>query len=373
MTSGVAPPIDVPEAIRAMPKVLLHDHFDGGLRPATVIDLARQNRYRALPTQDPDDLGDWFHRGARRRSLALYLETFAHTVGVLSTPESIERVALECAEDLAADGVVYAESRFAPELVANRSGGTGGMSLDDVIAAMARGFDGAASYGIEMRIIVCSMRNLTISDAAAAAAVHNRDRRVVGFDLAGPEAGFPPGDHLEAFAIARAGGLGVTIHAGEAAGLESIAEAVDECRADRLGHGVRITDDITLSDGGEPSLGVLATAVRDRQICLEVCPTSNLHTGALGITVFAEHPIDRLARAGFAVTVNTDNRLMSEITLSGEYARLADTFSWGSAQFESVSRTALANAFCDDDTRRRVAAGLASGHPLRVGPGATPS
>lgn len=344
------------EPLVLRPKILLHDHFDGGLRPATVIDLARQNDYRDLPTHDPDELAAWFHRGAGRRSLALYLETFRHTVGVLSTPDSIERVAFECAEDLAADGVVYAESRFAPELVAN---GDNNMSLDDAIAAMARGFELAGPLGIELRIIVCSMRNFTISAAAAAAAVRGRDLGVVGFDIAGPEAGFPPADHLEAFTIARNGGLGVTIHAGEADGLGSIIEAMQDCAADRLGHGVRVTDDILSVPGdgqapGHHRLGTLAAEVRDRRLCLEVCPTSNVHTGVGGITELAAHPIDLLAREGFAVTVNTDNRLMSGITLSGEYASLAETFGWGPDQFDAVEETALRSAFCDDGTRRRL-------------------
>ena len=378
MNPPLEPSTAVPEDLRARPKLLLHDHFDGGLRAATVIDLAVQNGYRDLPTHDADELADWFHRGAGRRSLALYLETFTHTVGVLSNPESIERVAFECAEDLAADGVIYAESRFAPELVASDHNH---MSLDDAIEAMARGFDRAAPLGIELRIIVCSMRNLAISPAAAAAAVRGRDRGVVGFDIAGPEAGFPPTDHLEAFTIARNGGLGVTIHAGEADGLGSIIEAMQDCAADRLGHGVRITDDIVTApddghaSGANPSganrLGTLATEVRDRRLCLEVCPTSNVHTAAGGITELAEHPIDLLAREGFAVTVNTDNRLMSHITLSGEYAGLAETFGWGPDQFDAVEATALRVAFCDEETRRRIGHRLGSG--LTVERGATPS
>jgi len=347
---------DPPDSLREIPKVLLHDHFDGGVRAATVVELAREQGYRDLPTYDVDDLAAWFHRGADRRSLELYLETFVHTVAVLRTPEAVERVAAECAADLAADGVVYAESRFAPELVARTSVGPvdAVMSLDDAIAAMARGF-ASAGDSIEMRILVCSMRNFRISDDAAHAAVRGRDLGVVGFDIAGPEAGFPPAEHLSAFDIARAGGLGITIHAGEAAGIGSIREALVDCGAQRLGHGVRIVDEIGFDSEGEAVLGPVATLVRDAGTCLELCPTSNVHTGAAGITRLSDHPIDLLARAGFAVTVNTDNRLMSDVTVLDEYRALAETFGWGADEFTIANRTALRSAFCDDATRTRLA------------------
>lgn len=349
------------EAIRSIPKVLLHDHFDGGLRPSTITELAREHGYRGLPTENPDDLAAWFHRGADRRSLELYLETFVHTLAVLRTPEAIERVAFECAEDLADDGVVYVETRFAPELVAGPT-----MTIDEAIIAMHRGLTAATTFGIESRIIVCSMRNFTISADAARAAVRQRDHGVVGFDIAGPEAGFPPTQHIESFDIARAGGLGVTIHAGEAAGLDSIRAAMDDCAADRLGHGVHLIDDIEERPDGW-TIGSVATEALEQQICLEVCPTSNVHTGATGTTSFGNHPVDRLARAGLAVTINTDNRLMSNITLSGEYHRLAEYFGWGDTEFATANAHALRTAFCDEETRRRVS------DRLRYGPGATPS
>lgn len=348
--------------VRSLPKVLLHDHFDGGLRPRTVIELARDHHYRGLPTQDPDDLAAWFHRGADRRSLELYLETFVHTLAVLRTPDAVERVAFECAQDLAADGVVYAESRFAPELVAGPT-----MSVDDAIRAMRRGFDAGAALGIELRTIVCSMRDNTISAEAAHAAARNRDEGVVGFDIAGPEAGYPPSQHIAAFEIARAAGLGVTIHAGEADGLDSIREALDDCNADRLGHGVHLIDDFHRERDGEWRLGDLATTVLGRQICLEVCPTSNVHTGAAGAIDLAHHPIDVLARSGLAVTVNTDNRLMSNITLSDEYEQLARTFGWGEREFTTANDHAVRTAFCDESTRRRIR------DRLRSGPDARPS
>jgi len=336
--------------------VLLHDHLDGGLRPSTIIELAREQGYTALPTHDVDELAAWFHRGADRRSLELYLETFVHTLGVMQTPEAIERVAAETAEDLAADGVVYAESRFAPEEVAFGSGGPSTMTMDDAIAAMARGFDSVSHLGIEMRIIVCSLRNHQVSEAAAHAAVRCREFGVVGFDIAGPEAGFPPADHLAAFDIARSGGLGITIHAGEAAGIGSIREAVVDCRADRLGHGVRIIDEVGFDSDGAAVLGPVAEMVLDRAIPLELCPTSNVHTAAAGITTLAEHPIDLLARCGFAVTVNTDNRLMSDVTVLQEYEGLAATFGWGAPEFTRANQVAIDSAFCDDQTRSRIAA-----------------
>ncbi len=355
MVSRVTEPVDR-EALLRLPKVLLHDHLDGGLRPATIIELAREQGYRNLPTFDPDDLAAWFHRGADRRSLALYLETFVHTVAVLHTPEALERVAAECAEDLASDNVVYAESRFAPELVARSPGGPPDaiMSMDEAIAAVGRGFESAPS-GIEMRIIVSSMRNLGISELAAEAAVRTRDHGVVGFDIAGPEAGFPPSEHRAAFAVARSGGLGITIHAGEAAGVDSIREALAACGADRLGHGVHIVDDLGFDEEAAAQLGPIATMVHDAGVCLELCPTSNVHTSAAGVTSLADHPIDLLANCGFAVTVNTDNRLMSGITVLDEYAGLATAFGWGEDEFAAANRTALRSAFCDDTTRSRLA------------------
>lgn len=344
--------------LRSLPKILLHDHFDGGLRASTIVELAQEQGYRDLPTYDVDDLATWFHRGADRRSLELYLETFVHTVAVLTTPEAIERVAAECAEDLAADGVVYAESRLAPEEVVHADR-TGRLTMDDALAAMHRGFESRSALDIEMRIIVCAMRNGSVSEEAARAAVRGRDCGVVGFDIAGPEAGFPPSEHRSAFDIARSGGLGITIHAGEAAGIGSIREALVDCGADRLGHGVRVVDEVGFDDDGGVRLGPVATMVHDSGICLELCPTSNVHTGAAGVTTLADHPIDLLATAGFAVTVNTDNRLMSDVGVLDEYRAIADTFGWGADEFTAANRTALRAAFCDDATRRRLAPRLA--------------
>mgnify|MGYP000680686729 CR=1 FL=1 len=228
--------------IAAAPKVLLHDHLDGGLRPRTVIELARDGGYDDLPTNDPDELAAWFRRGADRKSLELYLAGFAHTVGVMQTPEALERVAAECAEDLANDGVVYAEVRFAPELHLER-----GMTLDAVVEAVLRGFRrGSAGRPLEIRALVTAMRTAARSMEIAELAVRHRDEGVVGFDIAGAEKGYPPSRHLDAFHLIAHENFHFTIHAGEAFGLPSIWEALQFCGAERLGHGVRIVDDITV-------------------------------------------------------------------------------------------------------------------------------
>ena len=291
---------DVPglEQIRRAPKVLLHDHLDGGLRAATIVELADQTGYTGLPTTDPDELGSWMTRGASRKDLVLYLETFAHTVGVMQTPEALVRVARECAEDLADDGIVYAEVRFAPELHLERD-----MALDDVVEAVQEGFRvGSEGRPIEVRTLLTAMRTAARSLEIADLAVRWRDRGVCGFDIAGAEAGFPPTRHLDAFEHIRGENFHLTIHAGEAFGLPSIWEALQLCGAERLGHGVRIVDDIAITPDGSAQLGRLAAMVRDRRVPLELCPTSNVHSGAA--PSIAEHPIGLLADLRFRVTVN---------------------------------------------------------------------
>jgi adenosine deaminase len=328
------------EAIRRAPKVLLHDHLDGGLRPATIVELADETGYEGLPTTDPVALEAWIRRGADRKDLVLYLETFAHTVGVMQTPEALARVSREGAEDLAADGVVYAEVRFAPELHRAR-----GLALDAIVEAVVGGFrEGSVGRGIGIGTILTAMRTTDDARPIATLAARWHGRGVVGFDIAGPEAGFAPARHLEAFEIARAGGLGITIHAGEAYGPASIREAVEICGADRIGHGVHIVDDIEVAtDDGEPTLGPVAREVLERQIPLELCPTSNVHSGAA--SSIAAHPIGMLADLGFAVTVNTDNRLMSGISLSDELAGLVEAFGWGDAMLSELTERAAGAAF----------------------------
>ncbi|HEY7464792.1 MAG TPA: adenosine deaminase [Candidatus Limnocylindria bacterium] len=348
MTLAAARPgLDL-DTIRRAPKVLLHDHLDGGLRPRTVIELAAEAGYRDLPTTDPDELGRWFTRGADRKSLELYLEGFRHTVAVMQTPDAIERVAAECVEDLAADGVVYAEIRMAPELLIE-----GGLSLDAATEAMLAGLRrGAEGRPITVGLIVTAMRQAARSVEIAELAVRHRDEGVLGFDIAGPEAGYPPTRHLDAFHLIARENFHFTIHAGEGFGLPSIWEALQLCGAERLGHGVRIVDDITTRPDGRVTLGRLAAYVRDRRVPLEMCATSNVHTGAA--QSIAEHPIGLLRRLRFRVTVNTDNRLMSGITLSSEMAALSAAFGLGLDDMEWLTLNGMKSAFLPFDGRLRI-------------------
>ncbi|WP_167119861.1 adenosine deaminase [Amycolatopsis viridis] len=338
------------ENIRRAPKVLLHDHLDGGLRPGTVAELADALGYRDLPTTDVAELSRWFRDAADSGSLESYLETFAHTCGVMQTEEALVRVARECVEDLAADGVVYAEVRYAPELFVER-----GLSLDAVVEAVQAGFaEGerrAAQQGkfIRMGTLLCAMRQHARAAEIAEIAVRYRDSGVAGFDIAGPEAGFPPTRNLDAFEYLRTNNAHFTIHAGEAFGLASIWEAIQHCGAERLGHGVRIVDDIKRDPDGTVHLGRLASYVRDRRIPLEICPSSNVQTGAAAS--IADHPIGLLADLRFRVTVNTDNRLMSGCTMSSEFAALAEAFGYGWPDFQWFTINAMKSAFLDFDQR----------------------
>ncbi|QBJ95415.1 adenosine deaminase [Rhodococcus sp. ABRD24] len=342
-------PLDL-EYIRRAPKVLLHDHLDGGLRPSTVADLAVECGYTGLPATTPDALAVWFRDAADSGSLERYLETFAHTVAVMQTPAGLERVARECAEDLAADGVVYAEVRFAPEQHLEE-----GLSLDDVVEHVLTGFRlgeaAARAAGREIRVgcLLTAMRHAARSREIAELTVRFRDRGVVGFDIAGAEAGYPPSRHLDAFEYMRTCNAHFTIHAGEAFGLPSIHEAIAFCGTDRLGHGVRITDDITVARDGSATLGRLANFVRDKRIPLELCPSSNVQTGA--VATLEEHPFDLLARLRFRVTVNTDNRLMSDTSMSREMLMLAATFGYGWSDLERFTINAMKSAFIPFDQR----------------------
>ncbi|MFD8528237.1 adenosine deaminase [Streptosporangium canum] len=333
------------EEIRRAPKVLLHDHLDGGLRPGTIIELAAESGYDRLPTTDTDGLRTWFQEASDSGSLERYLETFDHTVGVMQTRESLVRVAAECAEDLAADGVVYAEVRYAPEQHTSA-----GLSLEEVIEAVQEGFRaGSEGRGIRVGTLLTAMRHQARSREIAELAVRYRDVGVAGFDIAGAEAGYPPTRHLDAFEYLQRENAHFTIHAGEAFGLPSIWQAIQWCGADRLGHGVRIIDDITVSGQGEAKLGRLAAYVRDKRIPLEMCPTSNLQTGAA--TSIAEHPIGLLRRLNFRVTVNTDNRLMSATSVSEEFAKLSEAFGYGWDDMQWFTINAMKSAFLPFDER----------------------
>jgi len=336
------------EQIRTAPKVLLHDHLDGGLRPATVVELAREFGYTGLPTYDVEELTRWFTAGAARQDLVLYLETFAHTVGVMQTKDALIRVAQECAEDLAADGVVYAEVRFAPEQHLEA-----GLTLDEAVEAVLEGFRlGSAGTNLTIALLVTAMRHAAHSRTIAELAVRHRDAGVVGFDIAGSEAGNPPTRHLDAFQYVAAENFHITIHAGEAFGLPSIWEAVQLCGAERLGHGVRIVDDITVDEDGRAHLGRLASFVRDRRVPLEMCPTSNVNTGVCDS--IAEHPISLLARLRFRVTVNTDNRLMSGVSVSSEMHALHEAFGYGWDDLEWFTLNAMKSSFWPFDQRLRI-------------------
>jgi adenosine deaminase len=326
------------------PKALLHDHLDGGLRPATVLELADRIGH-PLPATDPAALGAWFVDAANSGSLERYLQTFAHTVAVMQTEQSLYRVAFECAQDLAADGVVYAEVRYAPEQHLEA-----GLSLDQVVEAVDAGFVAgcadAAAAGRPIRIgtLLTAMRHAARSHEIAELVVRYRDAGVVGFDIAGAEAGYPPTRHLDAFEYLQRENAHFTIHAGEAFGLPSIWQAIQWCGADRLGHGVRIVDDITGS-----VLGRLASYVRDKRIPLELCPSSNVQTGAA--PSIGEHPIGLLRDLRFRVTVNTDNRLMSGTSMSREMALLVDAFGYGWSELQWFTVNAMKSAFIPFDER----------------------
>ncbi len=336
------------DEIRAAPKVLLHDHLDGGLRPETVVELAGAIGYDKLPSQDVAEVTQWLRRGAQRGHLNLYLDAFQHTLAVMQTADALRRVAAECAEDLAADGVVYAEVRFAPELHV-----TQGLALDEVVEAVLDGFRaGSAGRGITVYALLTAMRTAARSLEIAELAVRYRDRGVVGFDIAGAEAGSPPSRHLDAFQYVARENFHITIHAGEGFGLRSIWEALQWCGAERLGHGVRIMDDIEIAPEGTATLGRLASYVRDRRIPLEMCPTSNVQTGAA--PSIEAHPIRLLRQLSFRVTVNTDNRLMSGVTLSSEFHRLAEVFGYGWRDMEWLTINAMKSAFAHFDERLRI-------------------
>jgi adenosine deaminase len=337
------------EEILAAPKVLLHDHLDGGLRPATIIELAAQIGHE-LPATDADKLAQWFVDSANSGSLERYLETFDHTVAVMQTRDALVRVAAECAEDLAADGVVYAEVRYAPEQHL-----TAGLSLEEVVEAVEEGFRlgesraAAAGHPIQVATLLTAMRHAARSREIAELVVRYRDAGVVGFDIAGAEAGFPPTRHLDAFEYLRRENAHFTIHAGEGFGLPSIWEALQWCGCDRLGHGVRIIDDISVEPNGEVTLGRLAAYVRDRRVPLEMCPSSNIQTGAA--ESISEHPIRLLTRLRFRVTVNTDNRLMSATSASREFELLCEAFDYDLDDMRWFTVNAMKSAFIPFDER----------------------
>lgn len=342
------------DLLQAMPKVSLHDHLDGGLRPATVFEIAAEIGH-PLPVDSPEALGRWFAESADSGSLVRYLETFDHTVAVMQRPQDIRRVAREFVEDLAADGVVYGEVRYAPERLTE-----GGLTEAQAVEAVRDGFtEGMASavqagQPILVQQLLDSMRHEQPTTRVAELALAYRDQGVAGFDIAGPEDGFPAEDWAEAFALLREQMMPFTIHAGEAAGVESIRGAVAVCGARRIGHGVRIIGDITMGEEGMAVLGPVARYVRDERITLEMCPSSNIQTGAA--PSFTEHPFRVLDDLGFRVTVNCDNQLMSSTTLSREYGVLVEHFGYDLAGLRRVTVNAAKSAFLPFDQRRSLIA-----------------
>ena len=347
------------EALQALPKVSLHDHLDGGLRPQTIMELAADIGHE-LPAEGADDLGRWFSEAADSGSLVPYLETFDQTIAVMQTAANLRRIAAEFVADLAADGVIYAEVRWAPEQHL-KAGLTLAEAVEAVRDGLAEGMAGCRARGqeIEVRQLLTAMRQAEPTLDVAELTLRYRNRDVAGFDLAGPENGYPPSRFLESFQLLRRHGAYYTIHAGETAGPESICESVQVCGANRIGHGVAIIEDIQHDERGGELLGDFAAYVLNRQIPLEMCPSSNVQTGA--VASVQEHPIHRLDRLGFRVTVNPDNRLMSATTLTSEFARLAEVFDYSLEDVRRLGINAAKSVFAPYGVRKALVARIASG------------
>lgn len=338
------------ELVARAPKVLLHEHLDGSLRPSTVIELAEECGYDGLPESDPEKLGKWFFAGASRGSLPLYLEGFDHTIAVMQTESALERVAYEFMEDMAADNIVYVEVRFAPHFHTGA-----GLGLDAVMGAVLRGLRrGKVDCDVDFGLIVCAMRAQSdeLSLKLAELSITWRERGCVGFDLAGEEAGHPAKHHLAAFQFIKRMNGSITIHAGESFGPESIWQALQYCGAHRIGHGVRLIEDIVTYDEKIIKVGYLAQYVLDHRIPLEVCLSSNVHTGAAAS--MAAHPFPLFKQLGFRLTLNTDNRLMSSTTMTDEYLVAVEQFDCGLDDLEVLSINGMKSAFLHYDERCRI-------------------
>lgn len=334
------------DVIKNVPKVLLHDHLDGGLRPETIIDLASQQNYDKLPSTDPKALADWFHQGANKGNLVEYLQGFEHTIALMQTKQSLYRVAYEMMEDMKEDGVCYVETRFAPIFHMAK-----GLHLDDVVDSVLDGLEaGKKDFGVGFGLILCGMRNMQNNLEIAELAVNYRKQGVVGFDLAGEEGGYPPKKHLDAFQYITRENFNITIHAGEAFGKESIWQAIQYCGAHRIGHATRLTEDIHFDDeGGIAGLGDLAQYILDKRIPLEICLLSNVHTGA--VDKLENHPFIHFFKEKFRVFLNTDDRLMSDTTLTKEYQTAADMFNINLDDIEKLNINAMKSSFLPHDDR----------------------
>ncbi|MFB2581082.1 adenosine deaminase [Herbiconiux sp. P15] len=354
-------------SFNSLPKISLHDHLDGGLRAGTIIELADEIGLE-IPASEADDLADWFEDSADSGSLPTYLATFDVTIGVMQTRQGLTRVAREFVNDLTADGVIYGEVRWAPEQHLAK-----GLSLDEVVEAVQEGIelggDDARAAGRSIRVgqLITAMRHADRGLEIAELAVRHRDRGVVGFDIAGAEQGFPAANQRAAFDYLAQNFFPVTVHAGEADGLDSIRGALFDGRALRLGHGVRLAEDIEIErqddDNTFVSLGLLAQWVKDREIALELSPSSNLQTGAIAAwgDELVDHPFDLLYQLGFQVTVNPDNRLMSNTSISRELALLTDAFGYDLSDIEVFQLNAAAATFLPLEDREDLADAISDG------------
>jgi adenosine deaminase len=334
--------------IRSAPKVLLHDHLDGGLRPQTIAELAKEHNYKKLPDSDPEKLAAWFHQLAYSGSLIEYLKGFVHTCELMQTSSTLERVAYEMMEDMSIDGVCYVETRFAPVYHLKK-----GLHLEDTVHAVISGLEkGKKDFGVGYGLILCGMRNMTNTLEIAELAVNFRNRGVVGFDLAGEEGGYPPKKHVDAFHFIQRENFNITIHAGEAFGKESIWQAIQWCGAHRIGHATRLVEDIIFDEKGNViSFGDLAQYILDKRIPLEICLSSNLHTGA--VDKLENHPFGMLYNEKFRVTINTDDRLMSNTNLTNEFLVAAKYFNITLDDIEKITINSMKSSFIHYNERLR--------------------
>ena len=335
------------QIIKSVPKVLLHDHLDGGLRAQTVIDLAKDIKYNKLPTKDAGELGAWFHQGANKGNLAEYLQGFEHTCAVMQTKESLERAAYEMMEDMKNDGVCYVETRFAPVFhtcLPDRQASKG-LYNEDVVNAVLEGLEkGKRDFGVGYGLILCGMRNMKNTLEIAELAVNYRNQGVVGFDLAGEEGGYPPKKHIEAFQFIQRANFNITIHAGEAFGKESIWQAIQWCGAHRIGHATHLVEDFTFDkEGNVVGFGDLAQYVLDKRIPLEICLLSNVHTGA--VDKIENHPFGIFFKEKYRVTINTDDRLMSDTTMTKEFVTAIEHFNVNMDDVEKITINSMKSAF----------------------------
>jgi adenosine deaminase len=328
------------EIIKSVPKVLLHDHLDGGLRPKTIIELAKELKYNKLPTKDPEELAAWFHRGANKGNLVEYLQGFDHTTAVMQTKEGLERIAYEMMEDMKNDGVCYVETRFAPVFHTAK-----GLYNEDVVTAVLNGLEkGTKDFGVGFGLILCGMRNMKNTLEIAELAVNFRNQGVVGFDLAGEEGGYPPKKHIDAFQFIQRANFNITVHAGEAFGKESIWQAIQWCGAHRIGHATHLIEDVSIDKKGNAfGYGDLAQYVLDKRIPLEICLLSNVHTGA--IDKVENHPFGIFYKEKFRVTINTDDRLMSDTTMTKEFLTAIQYFNLNLEDVEKITINSMKSAF----------------------------